>query len=321
MTVLRLPALRSDDTLGFLAAIGTVELCSTALGWNVRLGWERLGGAALLDAPVGTVHDLAASLLGVAVKLNGEGRLVPGVEAGLIPKALSTLERRKQSLALDPLKMTPEIAVRRFAGLQEGDLPGAGTDARWLAALVAQCAPAPTATAGERRLTPLYAPRGMMTLFQLFRDSLSEVTNRPELLEQALLNWRRDEGTGADLDARWLRDGAAASRERKSGTDNQAVLGATWLALQSLPWFTQTGDGRLAEATGWVRGRGGSALRWPVWTALLDVPAIQVVLSHPEIGPTPASPSLGVVGVCEARRRALSKSAGPLQPPVVLWSA
>jgi hypothetical protein len=167
-------------------------------------------------------------------------------------------------------------------------------------------------------LTPLYAPSGQMTVFQLFRDALSEVTKRSACLDEAFTGWRRFKGTGANLDSRALVDGAQASGGQ---ADNQAVPGATWLALQSLPWFAQTGDGRTAEATGWARGRGGSALRWPIWTALLDVPAIQVVLSHPELGPTPASPSLGIVGVCEARRRALSKSAGPLQPPVVLWSA
>lgn len=322
MTRLVLPALRGDDTLGFLAALGLLELCDSGLHVPVRLGWQGAGGAAVLDAPYDDVDGLASAVGRLAAGLSADGRLIPGSDASLIRPPLGTHERKamEDPGSLDPMRLPVGPAIARFHSMQDTEASDvARVDARWLTALVNQVAPAKRDTS-DRRLTPLYSPSGQMTLYQLYRDAMVEVVRRPELLHEALSGWRRYPGSGANLDSRALVDAAEASRGKPS---NREVPGATWLALQSVPWFTQVGDGVRGETAGWLYPRGGALLRWPIWTPLLDPAAVRVLLSHPVVGedaPTSAAAALGVCAVAQAGRRALSKSAGALQPPTVMWA-
>lgn len=322
MTRLLLPALRADDTLGFLAALGLLELCDSGLHAPARLGWEGASGAAVLDSPYDDVEGLAAAVGQFATALSAEGRLIPASDVSLIRPPLGTHERRamEDPGSLDPMRLPVGPAIARFQAMQDAETSGdARVDARWLAALVNQVAPAKR-DVSDRRLTPLYSPSGQMTLHQLFGDALAKVVRRPELLHEALSGWRRYPGAGANLDSRALVDAAKASGGKPA---NREVSGATWLALQSVPWFPQVGDGVRGETAGWHYPRGGALLRWPIWTPLLDPAAVRVLLSHSVVGedaPTPVAAALGVCAVAQAGRRALSKSAGPLQPPVLLWS-
>ncbi len=319
MTRLVLPALRADDTLGFLAALGLLELCDSGLHVPVRLGWEGSSGAAVLDAPYDDVGGLASAVGRLAAGLSADGRLIPGSDASLIRPPLGTHERKamEDPGSLDPMRLPVGPAIARFQAMQDTETSDvARVDARWLTALVNQVTPAKR-DASDRRLTPLYSPSGQMTLHQLYRDSIGAVVRRPELLHEALSGWRRYPGAGANLDSRALVDAAEASRGKPS---NREVPGATWLALQSVPWFTQVGDGVRGATAGWLYPRGGALLRWPIWTPLLDPAAVRVLLSHPVITVDPLTPTAEVLGVCavaQAGRRALSKSAGPLQPPTV----
>lgn len=206
-------------------------------------------------------------------------------------------------------------------------------DASWLTALVGQLSLAKS-DAPDRRLTPLYSPSGQMTMHQLFRDTLGEVVKRPAVLVEALSGWRRVKGTGANLDSRALIDAADAPRGEAA---NRHVPGATWLALQSAPWWTQVGDGVTGAAVGWRYPRGGGRLRYPIWTPLLSPAAVRVILTHPAVRWQEAARTasqqaaarrsleqrraLGVCALYETQRRALSKSAGPLLPPELLWLA
>lgn len=330
MTRLELPALRANDSLGMLAALGLLELCISGLRVEARLGWSGPAGVAVVQVPHHEVAELAAALAGYAASLSRTGRLTPADDLALITPPLGTKARRQleDAGALDPMRMTADRAVRRFESLQRDEFEGSGSvDAGWLTALVGQLSLAKR-DAPERRLTPLYSPSGQMTMHQLFRDSLADVIRRPAALTEALEGWRRVEGAGANLDSRALVDAADAAGGKPA---NRHVPGATWLALQAAPWFTQVGDGVTGDAVCWSYPRGGARLRYPVWRPLLTPAAVRVVLSHPAVRRQPAAEgskarraveqrrALGVCALYEARRRALSKSAGPLQPPELLW--
>lgn len=330
--MLELTALRGDDTLGFLAALGLQELCSTALARPASLGWDAVTLHARLDVPYDTTDTLAAALAGLAGSWIEEGRLTPTDDLQLIRPPLTTRVRKAmdEAGALDPMRMETGEALARYGHQQGLDLAAVGTsDARWLAALVNQLAPV-SRTDPKRRLSPLYSPSGQMTIHQLFRDLRDEVARRPQALLEALIGWRRTAGSGANLDARALVDSAAASGKQ---SENRHVAGATWLALQSIPMFLQSGDGRAGSTWGWARENRDTALVWPVWTSLLDRHAVEVLVAHPDVQLTPPTAAaarqdwerrcaaLDVIGLFAARRRPLSKSAGPLLLPTRRWSA
>lgn len=338
MTALRLVALRSDDTLGFLAALGVVELLRASGDGSVKLGWEGISGCAVLEVNLDSVEQLADELLGIARGLRDTGRLTPATDPQLVPRALSTADRRAaDKVALDPLKMAVRVAIARFQQVHAAEQDGPDSaDAWWMTGLVNQLAAANPRESDVRKLTPLYAASGQMTVHQLLREALDDVLRRPGRVLEALAGWRREPGTGANLDERALVDAVAGPA---GAAQNRAVLGASWLALQAIPWFTQVGDGKQGDAVLWTRGPGGSWLTWPVWDTPLDVPAMRTLFRHPLARHVPppardAEPAwsvtathrqqartLGVAGVLRAGRRTLSKSAGPLRAPEVVWRA
>lgn len=337
------PALRSDDALGFLAALGVLEL-STSIGLGARLGWEGIGEAAVVEADVTDLHELVDVLHAAARDLSSKGRVIPAPHATVLPKRLSKADReaRKDTgddLGVDPLRLRPDEAVRRYREVLEREHNGDYESSRWLVSLVNQLANQPGRA--NRALTPLYSPSAQMTLYQLFRDALTPVTEDQERLRQALEGWRREEGTGANLDARALRD-AVVTADGQSA--NRAVLGATWLALMAVPLFPQASHGGRVDVIGWdAAAKGGAALRWPIWRQPLDRTAVEVLLSHPAVVRAASQPpergdasptqrgarkrhdaalqalaAMGVEAICVSRRRPLGKGGGALLPPSVV---
>ncbi|MGI9016300.1 MAG: type I-G CRISPR-associated protein, Cas3-extension family [Euzebya sp.] len=345
MTAIECPALRSDDTLGFLAALGLLELCSGPLGLSgTRLSWAGVGGQAVIEADCENVDDLAERLIGLARDMHTAGRVLPFDHAGLVDRPLSDAERALRSemlgypLRLDPLRRDADGALALYRSIAAVEIEGGSTAVRWTLALINQMSDAKGADKQPTRaLTPLYAPAGRMTVHQLFRDALSEVVRDPDQVRQALVRWERTEGTGGNLDDRSLRDAAVTS----SGVaGNRSVAGGTWLGLMSIPFFRQTGTNLTRPSiVGWEsRRRGTPMLRWPIWRTPLDAAAVTVLLAHPAIDRLMRDAGrgtevernrrraagrdqlivIGVDAICVAERRALDKSAGALQPPHVV---
>lgn len=351
MTRLVCPALRSDDTLGFLAALGLLELCSSALRLDARLGWEGLGGAAILDVDVDDIPALADLLHALAVTMAADGRVTPAPWAQVVPARLSKLERDALKAELgkemppnDTLRMPATRAADHYGQAQARELDPSGGDplsARWVVALVSQLA----SDAKARRIAPLLPMSNQMTAHQQLRAFRDVVVAKPNVLSEALVHWRRvgDEpkhkgiGAGAYLDSRALRDAVTTG---SGEPDNLAVPGATWLAMNAIPFFPQVGEARRGRAVGWAAVRGhGFELVWPVWTRTLDRAAVSCLLSHPAIPIAVSSkdrrPSsttverkvrerrarelvaLGVLAICRSHRRPLSNSNGVLLPPHV----
>ena len=332
MSELTLPALRSDDPLGFLAALGILEVLRSEIGApedDLALGWEDVGGAAVLSAPFGNLGDLVDALHSAAVRMREEDRPVAARAGDLVPRPLSAKERADlgaasgTKLPFDPVRMPREQSVARIAAL---DPRAPGTDARWLCALIDQCSTFPRESTAH--VTPLYAPMGQQRMRQIYEAKLRAVAARADLIREACSMWRRNpEDKGANLDRRAVRDAALTTTGKPS---NAAVTGAEWLALQAVPWFRLGGVRDRPTAWGWVPTRPGGrprALMWPVWRHLLGPPGIEVMITHPRIQRAGMGRrvsnrelrALGVLAVLRAERTVLTNSDGPLGPGRVVW--
>lgn len=333
MPEIRLPALRSDDPIGVLAALGVAVLTEAELGWSSRLRWEGLGGAAVLDCPAETLEALAAALRRAAAGMVEQERLLAGEAGQLVTAPLSDGERKRrraagEDLCYDPMRMTTVQARDWYRAIKAQDLDGFEWSSRWAVALVGLLA-AQKPDDPVRPLTSVYAPSGRQSLHQLLGDYLGAAT-RERVLTEALQGWRRVPGdAGANLDARALRNAADAADGKPM---NLGVPGATWLALQAIPFFMWVGDGRSGSAACWRRlDRRGRPMSfsWPVWKQAVSRPGIEVLLTHGALMRTSdvrrrdheaALRALGVVAICRATRGSLRNSEGPLGPADVLWA-
>lgn len=332
MNTFVLRALRGDDPLGFLAALGVVELLRSELMIpedDLGLSWEGVGGPARLTAPLRGIDDLIAGLVEAARRMHADGRLVPARLPEIIPAVLSDDERARieRDTGVEPpfdsIRMTRTESIARFSGARAASI----SDLRWLCALVDQISTFPQEQ--DAHVTPLYAPVARQRLRQLYSKELEAVVEQPQLLREACMSWRRNPGDkGVNLDRRAQRDSAVTTWGKPQ---NAAVTGAEWLALQSAAWFRLGGTGARPFAWGWLPTRPGGrprALVWPVWEPTLDPHALEVLITHPAVraaargDETLASDDLrrlGVLAVLKAERATLANSDGPLGPSTVLW--
>ncbi len=332
MTTLELPALRSDDPLGFLAALGILEVLRSEAGIpedELALCWDGVGGPARLTGPFGDLEELVSLLTDAAVRMQAEGRPVAARIPDLVPRPLSDRERDEIRARIgvkppfDPVRMSRAEVTARLAALSQR---ATESDLRWLCAVADQCSTFPREPTAH--LTPLYAPMGRQRMRQVYEAKLAAVVARPELLHEACVMWRRNpRDAGANIDRRAQRDGAVTTTGEPG---NAAVTGAEWLALQSVPWFRLCGLRDRPSAWAWLPARRGGrprALVWPVWARPLDPIAIEVLLTHPSVrraGLTDEPPArelvgLGVLAVLRAERAVLTNSDGPLGPARMVW--
>lgn len=332
MTTLELPALRSDDPLGFLAALGILEVLRSEVGIRddeLALGWDGVGGPARLASRFESLDEVVEALGAAAARMRAEDRVVAAPISDLVPRPLSDQERSELEarsgvkVPFDPVRMTRAESIARIRAVVER---ATDADLRWICALVDQCSTFP----GEQvaHVTPLYAPMGRQRMRQMYEMKLTAVAARPELLRHACVMWRRNpRDAGANIDRRAQRDSAVTT---SGSPGNAAATGAEWLALQSVPWFRLGGLRNLPLAWGWAAARQGRRPRmliWPVWSRPLDPVAIEVLLTHPSVrraGMADEAPArelvhLGVLAVLRAERTVLANSDGPLGSARVMW--
>ncbi|MGH9102546.1 MAG: type I-G CRISPR-associated protein, Cas3-extension family, partial [Acidimicrobiales bacterium] len=173
MTLIPLDALRSDDALGVLAALGTLELLTQAGGLEARLGWDGLGGAALLETDLSDGTSVALRLREVAERIRQAGGLVPA-SPSLVDRRRSQVEHRARKAEgieerNDPMRGTREVARDRLLLVAELERDGDGATARWASGLLSMLG---VDRAGDAALTPLYAPVGQQVLAQLLEKYL-----------------------------------------------------------------------------------------------------------------------------------------------------
>ncbi len=319
MSCLSLDALRSDHPLGFLAALGVLEILRSEGEYSedeLALGWEGIGAPALLESPFKSIDQLVEFIHETAKRVKERG----GVLVGAPPEL--PLERRlkekgiSDKKSIDPLRdTTKEEAIKWYSKMAED-----GDDARlrWICGFLDEIATAPDSEFAAT--TPLIQLNRQKTSRQVCRDLLELLVpqlersgrkrravnrddsarnaastesggqdnfSRPVLIEQALSCWQRTENAaGANLD--W---GAAHDAVMRSDGESKpaAVPALEWLVLQAIPWFRLAGRADRPAAPCWMppseprRRPRLLTFFWPIWSSMLDPCAVEVMLSHPAV--------------------------------------
>lgn len=325
MHELELPALLSNSPLGFLAALGVLELTTPALEQAPKLSWRGLAAPAVLHTHQPLTHDTLTGLLHDQLPQD------PAKDPlTLAPGILSLPRHTGPGAPNDALRMPIDLALERLRGHTQAERVTGAPTARWFTALVNQLRITPGKGTGPKgpippgfdgmayytATTPLFAPAGRMTLANNWAKAADHCLRDPTHLHAALTAWSRvDDYAGANLDYHSLGDAHMVSDGKPA---QRGVPGATWLALHGFAAFRLTGTTTRSEATAWEHSPDGPALTWPVWHPPLTTNAITVLLEHPLARNETRDPvkltDLGITGIYTAPRTSGSHSEGPLQP-------
>ena len=273
--ILDLPALDGREPLGFLAALGLLNILASECNLPARLAFSEVTGCAQLTSPLPATADVADAVNQVIRDIPADA-VLPGAQPGFPPPSAS---------GPDPLRQARPGYQTLAKQLRARDSQIAD---RWLPALITDLA----LDNSERcATTPLNAPSGKQKLRTFFEKPLQQVQQHSDYIHQALTAWQRVEGcTGEYLDHRVLRSNADDVLGR-AGLET-GVPGATWLAIMALPLLRLTGQGGHRAATLWHHPDGRPLMLWPLWTASLDPSGAQALLSHPAIRPIDSTPTV-----------------------------
>jgi hypothetical protein len=302
-----IPALDGRSPLGFLAALGLLNLLDTAAAQPPRLSFSPDTGTAVLHSLLATTGEIASQLEKIAAAAP-DGAAITGTDPAFPLPAGS---------GADPMRCDRSAYRQLDAHIRQIDARAADG---WLPYLLTDLA----ADGKDRAdLTPYTAPSGKQNLRTFFAKPLHEVRANPARIREALTGWRRAEGfTGEYLDHRVL-NSAADDPAGRPGAES-GVPGATWLATMALPMLRITGDGRNIAATLWHRTERRHIMIWPLWHQALDRDAVPALIEHPcltPVSPAPAVrriawPALGIFAVYGAERQPIRdrKFPGVLAP-------
>lgn len=317
MSGVELPALRSDDPLGYLAALGVLRIASRF--GEARLAWRGIGdvaavvvdGVSDVDGVVDVLHRFALDLAGpVERSKRGKVSLPEAVVFDPVDRDMLMADDGP----IDPYAFTaPSVLDLRLAAHRD-ELAGRRARGEWVPALLA------VDDANEANFTELYKKyTGPTGLVSSLTKRLHDVVTEPELLREALVSWRRVDGCyGDNLDHRSIGD----SGVRPDGeTFNAAVPGAMWLALMALPMFPMTASP--AATSGWCRVERRNRMVLPVWSDPLAVSAVAALVRHPAVVRADPDPdgcrALGLSGVVGVDRISVGRAV-PLGPSQILWA-
>jgi len=246
---IELPALDGTNPLGFLAALGVLDVLHRA-GLPATLRWTDdlvpvalLGGAAGPDALIALLDADRERWTGSAALAGPPGS------------------------RLDDAKPQPAVLRHWAAAVLDGDRAGADL----FAALVSEGA---VDGNGNGKPTHLHFTAGQQKFLVMARQLAARVTG--DRLAEALFGpWREDSPLPS---LSWSSQGERvyALRAFNPSTDKRlGVPGADWLALLGLVFFPTCVDTRrdgelVLRTSGCDRAWKHSALRWPLWTVPLD---------------------------------------------------
>ena len=309
MTV-QLPALRGDDSLGFLAAVGIMALAEYGEITKARLSWSVAAvPIAILEGPQSR-EQLADDLRLALDRLRTRKAAIPGLPAD-IPLVGGS--------GPDPMRMPREELAERYNDAEAAWLSSPSNPwwGRWLIALAAQSAVKESEERKRVDLTPFSAPTGQFKLRNSLFDKSAEGVVKVNGPEDALTGWRRlPNYDGANLDARAKRDATVTT---SGEAQNQGAPSPTWLAAMAIRFFPMTEDGDRTAAVGWQRvrlypGYTQRSLIWPVWREPLDAAGVRTLLAHPAIDaepPFPRSPDPPICWTLSALPRSLGRVGAP----------
>jgi hypothetical protein len=299
---IEMPALDGRSPLGFLAALGLLNVLSDAGADPLRLSFSQSNAAAVIHSPLASLDEVVALLAGVTAAA-GEDAAIAGVNTGFPLRA---------GRNADPMRRPREDYRKLAEELRSVDERAVD---HWLPCLLTDLA---VDRQGRADITPFNAPSGKQNLRTYFAKPLDAVRANPSRLHEALTGWRRAEGfTGEYFDHHALNSAADDPLGRTSA--ETGVPGATWLATMAIPLLRLSGDGHSVAATLWHRTGRRAVMIWPLWRQPLDQPAVQALLEHPcltPIDPTPtirrtAWETLGITGVYGAERQPIPRRKFP----------
>jgi hypothetical protein len=271
MNTAELPALDGRSPLGFLAALGLLNVLDKAGVSPLRLSFSRSSAAAEVQSPFASIEEITRQLQNVIAGCPGAA--VAGLDPGFPAPA--------GQKGGDPMRQPRDAYRKLVAGIAAID-PEAASD--WMPSLLTDLA---TDSQGRADLTPFCAPSGKQNLRTFFDKPLTAVRNDPSLLNDALTGWRRVEGfTGEYLDHHVINSAADDPRGRLGA--ERGVPGATWLATMAIPLLRLAGDGQKTDATLWHQAGRRRIMIWPLWHEPLDLTAVKVMIEHPCLTPDPA---------------------------------
>jgi hypothetical protein len=300
--VVEMPALDGRSPLGFLAALGLLNVLSEADEGTARLSFSQSNATAVIHSALASLDGVAALLESITAAAEKDAAIA-GVNAGFPQRA---------GRNADPMR-SPREGYRKFA--EEIRLLDERAADHWLPCLLTDLA---IDQKGRAALTPFNAPSGKQNLHSFFATPLAAVRAEPSRLREALAAWRRAEGfTGEYFDHHALNSAADDPLGRTKAENG--VPGATWLATMALPLLRLTGDGQDVTATLWHRTGRRTVMLWPLWRQPLDQPAIQALIEHPCLTPVDPIPTirpteweaLGIIGVYGAERQRIPRRKFP----------
>lgn len=279
-----LPALRGRNPLGFLAALGTLDVVSRHVP-TVRLSWsEGLRAEAVLhDAP-----DFDEVVL-----------LIDADREGWQQSALLALE--EDGGPATDLKPDADTLRRWYETVRDH---GSAADKQLLQALLAEGAVA--GNGKESKPTHLHFTAGQQRFLTMVRQLRDGVTSG-DLREALQGPWRFESllpSLGWDVRGQrvYAISGLDPSKEKRRG-----VPGADWLAFLGLALLPVVNDGGRLLTTGfsgsWKRG----TFRWPLWQPPLTRPVVSSLITTAGLADL-SRDELGVWGVSEVMAAPVRRS-------------
>lgn len=296
MTVheIELPALDGTNPLGFLAALGVLDVLHRA-GREPALRWTAdlvpvpvLRGAADDDELIGLIdHDRARWQDSVVLHGPAGGQLHD-------VKPPPTVHREWAADVADTLGATRAEADLFCALLSEGAVDGKGNG----------------------KPTHLHFTAGQQKFLQMVRELASRV-DAGRIREAMFGPWREDSPLPS---LSWSSQGERIYALRAVNPSTEKRLGvpaADWLAFLGLVFFptcavTRNGGEQVSlRTTGCDRAWKRSALRWPLWTGWLDRDTIWSLVGDSDVVGERRAPSPGVLrarGVLQVMRAPIRRS-------------
>jgi len=304
MTSLLLTGLDGANPLGFLAALGVLNVLADAAptGVTPRLAWTYQGawrpvvssGDDVLTADIlarRVMADLATWKKEPAIDLEYDGvrdlQPPPAIYRAFLEALIAKAEpTRRRSVDLAGALAT-DIAVDR---------------------------------SGNTKPTALHFTAGQQELLAMVKELIEE-TREGDMLEAIVGPWRYTRSLPVlKWDATVFREYALRAGD-PSKEEPTGVPGADWLAFRGLSFIRVAPRGRHIQTTGCFGGWKTGGFRWPLWSPALARETVRSVLALPriELIPERERRARGIAVVFEGRiRRSDQGGYGSFSPAAVI---